>query len=118
MNRKMIVGIGLLIAITAIAFSAAPIQAHFDGSGHGDLLQTQEIERLRTRECDCNGDLLQTQEQERLRTQNRSCNDECTKTQCDYRQSINECATNRVCNCTRNTREYRNQNREKTNLGD
>jgi hypothetical protein len=97
-NRKMIVGIGLLVSIAAIAFFAAPIQAYFGGADHGDLLQTQEQERLRTRECDCNG--------------------ECTQTQCAYRQRVNECATNGICNCTRNMREYRHQNREKTGLPD
>jgi hypothetical protein len=102
-NRKMIVGIGLLVGIATIAFFTAPIQARFDGLDNGDVLQTQEQERLRTRECECNGDLLQTQEQERVRTHNRYCNGECTQTQ---------------SNCTRNTREYRNQNRERPNLGD
>jgi hypothetical protein len=96
-NRKIIVGIGLLVSIATIAFLAAPIQAYFGGADHGDSLQTQEQERLRTRECDCSG--------------------ECTQTQFNYRQRVNECTTNGI-NCTRNMRQYRNQNREKTGLPD
>lgn len=96
-NRKMIVGIGLLVGIAAIAFFAAPIQAYFGGADHGDLLQTQEQERLRTRECDCSG--------------------ECTETQFNYRQRVNECTTNGV-NYTRNMRQCRNQSRERIGLLD
>ncbi|MDH5459508.1 MAG: hypothetical protein OEY95_04365 [Candidatus Bathyarchaeota archaeon] len=94
MNGKMIVGIALIAGIVAIALLATPIQAYVNGTGNGDLLQTQEREKLRTRDCDCNSD--------------------CTQTQYRSRQRTNECTTNRICNCTKNMEQYRNQNRERT----
>lgn len=81
MNGKMIVGIGLIVGIVAIAFLSAPIQAYVNGTRNSDLLQTQHQERLRTRDPDCDCTCDGTQEQHRTR------------------QRTGECATNRICNC-------------------
>jgi len=118
MNRKMkmIAGIALVLGVLSIAFLATPIQAYVNGTGNGDLLQTQGQNRLKTRDCDCNGEMPQTQERERLRTQNRECNCDCTQTQYRSRQRTNQCATNRICNCTMNLERYRYQYRERTRV--
>ena len=94
MNGKMktIVGIALVLGVLSIAFLATPIQAYVNGNANDDLLQTQDRDRLRTQDCDCNGDMLQTQERDRLRTQNRECNCDCTQTQYRSRQRTNEYA--------------------------
>ncbi|MDH5374745.1 MAG: hypothetical protein OEZ21_03485 [Candidatus Bathyarchaeota archaeon] len=93
MNGKMIMGIALIVGIVSIVFLAAPIQAYFNGTGDGDLLQTQQRDKLRTQDCDCPCD--------------------CTCTQCRERQKFNECATNRICNCTMNLEQHRYKNRER-----
>ena len=113
-KMKMIVGIALALGVLSIAFLAAPIQAYVNGNVNGDLLQTQDRDRLRTQDCDCNGDMLQTQERERPRTQNRDCNCDCTQTQYRSRQRTNECATCRICNCTMSMEQYRYRYREWT----
>ena len=91
-KMKMIVGVALVLGIVSIASLAAPIQAYVNGTGNGDLLQEQDRDRLRTQDRDCT----------------------CGSTQYRYRQRANECAANRICNCTRNLEQYRNQNRERT----
>ena len=117
-KTKMTLGIALIVGIIALAFLAAPIQAYINGTGSGDLLQTQERERIRARDCECDGDMLQTQERERLRTQTRDCDGYRTQTQSRCRQRVNECAMNRTCNCTMSLEQYRyryrNQDRERT----
>jgi hypothetical protein len=94
MNIKMIAGITLIVGIVSIALLATPIQAYLNGT--------------------TNGDLLQTQDQERLRTQNRDCTGECAQTQNQDRQRTNECTKNRTCNQTMNMEQSRNQHRERT----
>ena len=94
MNVKMIVGITLIMSIVTIALLGLPIQAYFNGTATGDVVQTQDRERLRTQNCDG------------------TC--ECTQAQNQYRHRINECATNRTCNCTMSMEQFRNQHREKT----
>ena len=84
----MIVGIGLIVGIVAIALLAAPIQAYINGTGNGDLLQTQDQDRLRTRDRDCNCTCDGAQEQHQTRQRNR------------------DCATNRICNCVKNLEQY------------
>ena len=93
-KMKMIAAIALVLGVVSIAFLASPIQAYVNGTGNGDLLQTQDRDRLRTQDRDCTCD--------------------CTRTQYHNRQRINECATNRICNCTMSLEQYRNQNRERT----
>ena len=98
MNGKMLWGIALIAGIVSIAFLAAPIQAFVNGTGNGDLLRTQQRDRLRTQDCDCLYDYTRTQ----------SCE----------RQRFNECATNGIYNCTTNLEQYRHKNREQCrNLG-
>jgi hypothetical protein len=94
MNGKMIVGIALIVGIVAVVFLAAPIQAYVNGTDNRYLLQTQQRERLRTQDCDRPYDSGRTQYHER--------------------QRINECATERTCNCTMNLEQYRYKNRERT----
>jgi hypothetical protein len=113
-KTKMIMAIALTLGILSVAFLAAPIQAYVNGTGNGDLLQTQDQDRLRTQDCNCSGDMLQVQERERMRTQDRDCDYDCTQTQHRDRQRANECATNRICNCTMNLEQYRYQYRERT----
>ena len=111
-KTKMIVGIALALGILPIALLATPIQAYINGDVNGDSLQTQDRDRLRTRDCDCNGDMLQAQARERLRTQNCECN--CTQTQYRSGQRNDEFATNRICNCTMSMEQHRYQYRERT----
>ncbi len=111
-KMKMITGIALALSVLSIAFMAAPIQAYANGTGNGDLLQTQDQDRKRTGDCDCNGDMLQTQEQERLRAQDCDCNCNCTQTQYQNRERTAECSIDRVCNCTMSMEQYRYQCRE------
>ncbi|MDH5419495.1 MAG: hypothetical protein OEX06_04095 [Candidatus Bathyarchaeota archaeon] len=113
-KTKMIMAIALALGIISVAFLAAPIQAYVNGTGNGDLLQTQDQDRLRTQDCNCSGDMLQVQERERLRTQDCDCDSDCTQTQHRDRQRANECATNKICNCTMNLEQYRYQYRERT----
>lgn len=113
-KTKMIAGIALILGAVCIAFLAAPIQARNNGTGSGDLLQTQEQERIRSRDCECDGDVLRTQERERPRRQPFECNGDCTQAQYRCRQRVNECATNRACNCTMSFEQYRYQHRERT----
>lgn len=94
MNGKMIVGIGLIVGIVAIALLAAPIRAYVNGAGNGDVLEIKERDRLRTQNRDYHGD--------------------CTRTQHRYRQRVNESATNNIRNCTMNMEQCRHQNREST----
>ena len=99
-KMKMIVGIALVVGVLSAAFLAAPIQAYVNGTADGDLLQTQDQDRQRTQDRDC------------------TCDSTCTQ-YCN-RQRTNECATNRICNCTMNMEQHRNlercrnQNRERT----
>jgi len=93
-NGKVIAGIGLIVGVVVIALLAAPIQAHINRSGSGDLLQAQEQDRLR------------------MQDYNNTCY--CVHTQYAYRQRANECAASRICNCTMSMEQYRNQNRERT----
>jgi len=92
-NGKMIVGMALIVGIVSIVFLAAPIQAYVNGTGNGDLFQTQQRDKLRAQNRDCNGDCVHPQYRER--------------------QRFNECATNRICNCTMNLEQYRYKNRER-----
>ncbi len=118
-KTKMIVAIALTLGILSVAFLAAPTQAYVNGTGNGDLLQTQDRDKDRDRlkKQDCNGDMLQTQEQERLRTQDCDCSCNCTQTQYCDRQRANEWATNRIYNCTMNSEQYRYQYSERTRSG-
>jgi len=95
-KTKMLVAIALVLGIVSIASFAAPIQAYVNETANGDLLQTQDRDRLRTNDRD----LLQEQDRNRLMTQDRDCTCNCTCTQYRERQRANECATNRICNCT------------------
>ena len=112
-RMKMIVGIALVLGVVSMAFLVAPIQAYVNGTVNGDLLQTQTRDRLRAQDCDSNGDMIQAQERERPRTQDRDCICDCTQTQYRDRQRLNECATNRICDCTMNLEQCRYQNRER-----
>ena len=95
---KMILGMALVLGAVSIALLATPIQAYVNGTSDGDLLQAQDRDRLRTKDCKCDGDMLQTRDhiRDRLRTQDCECN--CTPSLEQYR-------------C-----QDRNQNREGTNL--
>jgi hypothetical protein len=88
-KMKMILGIASVLGVLSMVFLAAPIQAYVNGTGDGDLLQTQGQDRLRTQDCDC------------------------TQTQHHSRQRTNEYATNRICNYTMNLEQYRYQNRQR-----
>ena len=101
-KMKMIAGMTLVLAVVSAAFLATPIQAYVNGTGNGDLLQTQDRDRL------------QTQDQDRLRTMDCNCTCDYTCTQYCNRQRTNECATNRICNCTMSLEQHRNQNRQRT----
>lgn len=90
---KMIVGIALVLGIISFAFLATPIQAYVSGTDNGDLLQTQDRDRLRTQDRD------------------HTCDGTCAEHH--HRQRANECATNRICNCTIGLEQCRNQNRER-----
>ena len=107
-KTKMILGLASVLGVLSIAFFAAPIQAYFNGIDNVELFQ----DRLRSQDCNGDGDMLQTQELERLRTQDRGYTCNCTQTQYHNRQRTNECATNRVCNCTMSMEQYRHQYRE------
>jgi len=113
MDGKMIVGIALIVGVVSIVLLAAPVQAYVNGTGNGDLLQTQDRHRMRTREQDRDGNMLQTQDRESLRTQNGERTCDCTRTQHRCRQRTNECSTNGICNCTMSLKQYRNQTRER-----
>jgi hypothetical protein len=90
----MIVGIALIVGVVSIVLLAAPVQAYVNGTGNGDMLQSQD--------------------RESLRTQNREGTCDCTRTQYRSRQRTNECSTNGICNCTMSLKQYRNQTRERT----
>ena len=94
MNGKMIAGIALIAGIVAVVFLAAPIQAYVNGNYNPDSLQTQQRDRLRTQDCDCPQDSGRTQYRER--------------------QRLNQCVTERICNCTMNLEQYRYKNTERT----
>lgn len=115
---KMIVGIALVLGVVSIALLAAPIQAYVNGAGNSDLLQTQDRDSLRTKDCGCNCDMLQTRDQvrDRLRTYDCDCNCTCdgTREQSQIRQRTNECVMNGICNCTTSLEQYRYQHRERT----
>ena len=108
-KMKMLVGIALVLGALSVAFFATPLQAYVIGDVNGDLLQTQDRDKLRTQDCNGNGNMLQTQERESLRAQTRESNCDCTQTQYRSRQRTNQCATNRICNCTMNLERYRYQ---------
>ncbi len=95
-KMKMAMGMALVLGILSIAFFAAPIQASFSRSVNGDMLQKQDQDRLRTQDCDCVCD--------------------CTETKYRSRQRTDQCATNRMCNCTMNLEQYRYQHREITKI--
>ena len=88
-KMKIIMGVALILGLVTIAFLAVPIQAYVNGTDNGDSLQTQDQDRLRIQDCDCNCD--------------------CAQTQHRHIQRINECATNRICNCEMNMGQYENQ---------
>ena len=96
-KMKMIAGIALALGVLSMVFLATPIQAYVNGTGDGDLLRTQDQDRLKTQDCDY------------------TCN--CAQTQYRSRQRTNEHTTNRICNCTMNLEQHRYQNRERTSLG-
>ncbi len=93
-KMKMIVGIALVLGVISFAFLAVPIQAYVNGTGNSNLLQTQNRDRLRTQERDC------------------TCDGTCAEYR--HRQRADECATNRICNCTMSLERFRNQSRERT----
>lgn len=113
-KMKMIVGMALVLGIASVALLAIPIHAYVNGAANGDFLRTQDQDRLRTRNCDCDGDMLQTREQIRDRLRTHDCGGNCT---CDgtqlsrIRQRVQECAMNRVCNCSMGLEQYRYQYR-------
>jgi len=109
MNVKMGAGI-LLVCVVASIFFVAPIQAYFNGTAKGDVLQTQEREQLRIQEHTADRVMLQTQKQERLRIQSRDCACNCTQTQ--SKQGAEECCRNRTCTEAMNMEQTRNQHRE------
>ncbi len=86
----MVMVIALVLGVATVALLAAPIQAYVNGTGSGDMFQTQDQKRLRTRDCDCDGDMLQDRNQAKLRVQDGDC----------------------VCNGTGNMMQYRYQYRE------
>jgi hypothetical protein len=88
-KTKMILGIALVLGVLSAAFLAAPIQAYVNGASNGDLLQTQDRDRLKAMDRDCTCD--------------------CTETQNRSRQRTNECVENRICDCAMNSEQYRNQ---------
>jgi len=94
MNGKMIVGIALIAGIVAVVFLAGPIQAYVNGTDNRYLLQTQQRHRLRTQDCGCPQDSGCTQYRER--------------------QRLNQCATERIRNCTMNLEQYKYKNIERT----
>jgi hypothetical protein len=87
---KMVMGIAFVLGVAAVALLAAPIQAYMNGTRNGGLIQTQDPDRLRMRDCNCDGDMLQARNQTRLRIQDGDC----------------------VCNGTGNMMQYRHQHRE------
>jgi hypothetical protein len=86
----MVMGIALVLGVAAVALLAAPIQAYVNRTGSGDMFQTQDQDRLKIRDCDCDGDMLQDRNQTKLRIQDSEC----------------------VCNGTGNMMQYRYQYRE------
>jgi hypothetical protein len=87
---KMVMGIALVLGAAAVALLAAPIQAYVNGPGSDGMFQTQDQDRLRFRDGDCDGDMSQGRNQTRLRIQDSDC----------------------VCNGTGNMMQYKYQHRE------
>ena len=110
MNVKVVAGILLVCVVASVFFVVAPIQAYFNGTANGDVLQTQEREQLRIQERTADRVMLQTQKQERLRIQSRDCACNCTQTQ--SKQEAQECCRNRTCTEAMNAEQTRNQHRE------
>ena len=68
MNFKMMLGIVAIVGlITVSVVAAAPIQAYINQAANGDVLGTQDQNRLRTRDCDGTGSGTTDQNQTRLR---------------------------------------------------
>lgn len=121
-RMKIIAGMPLVLGVISIALLAAPIQAYYNGIGDGDLLQTQDMDRLRTQGCECDCDMIHVQDHIRDRLQAQDCN--CSRIpnsaeeQNLIRQRTNEYTTNRICNNVMSLEQYRyqhrNQSRERT----
>jgi len=73
-KMKMIAGMALVLGAVSIALLATPIQAYINGTSNGDLLQAQDRDRLRTKDCECDDDMLQARDhvRDRLRIQDRN----------------------------------------------
>ena len=67
MNFKMMLGIVAIVGlITVSVVAAAPIQAYINQAANGDVLGTQDQNRLRTRDCDGTGSGTTDQNQAKL----------------------------------------------------
>ena len=106
MDRKRIVGFGLLLGIVSIVLLAAPIQALANGDMLGQL--NQNGQGMQTQDCD--GNALQQRTRQGLRTHDGNCTGDCVQTRCQSRQSLDQAVTTSVCNCIRHTEQHRYQN--------
>lgn len=68
MNFKMMLGIVAIVGLITIPMVvAAPMQAYINQTANGDVLRTQDQDRLRTRDRDCTYDDTADKNQTRLR---------------------------------------------------
>ncbi len=108
---KIVAGITLVLGIVSIALLAMPIQAYINGASDWDLLRTQDQDRLRIKDCECDGSMLQVRERLRMQDYNSTCNSIQEQSQVWQRSS--ECAMNGICNCTNSLEQHRYRCRER-----
>jgi hypothetical protein len=76
-NMKMILGLGLVLAMLSSTFITIPLLANTNGTSYSNE-ETSTIE-------DCNGEMLQTRNRDRVRIQNQ--NGECEGQQSQTRNN-------------------------------
>lgn len=117
-RMKIVAGMTLVLGIVSIALLAAPTQAYYNGVGNGDLLQTQDMDRLRTQGYECDCDMIHIQDRVRDRLQAQDCNCSPIRNSAEeqnlIRQRTSEYATNRICNCLMSFEQYRYQHRNQS----
>ena len=106
MDRKMIMGLGLLLGLVSIALFTAPIQALANGDMLGPM--GQDGQGIPTQ--DCEGKKLQQQTRQGLRTQDGNCTGDCEQNQCQSRLRRDQDVPTSVYDCMRNTEQHRIQN--------
>jgi len=113
-KMKIVAGLALVFSVILVAFLALPIQANVDEANNVDSIQSQDKDRLKNRDCECDHRLLRKKNQtrDRLRIQDFECLCDCDQEQSRVRERNQECVRNGTCDCSTDMQQSRYQYRK------